>query len=372
MHEGRKLHFYAKKAYPQMSLKEAREWAVTTKAFAIENSIAAASELSLGYFLSLFREQQVSNGRKQNTIAKLDMRANKYLSPYLASDVRTFTAGSILDILRPIGQAGKLEAQAQTRELLSNVFLHSILHGVRETNPVTDLHKILPKRNVTHRASVTDVEGFRELLIAIHNKKSEAYLPVRKALELAPLVFLRPENIRFAEWSEINFKKSMWSIPGRKMKMKEPLEVPLSRQALEIFQEMKKVNGVHQYVFAMPFKESEYKPFSEVTLRGELIRLGYYGAHMRNVPANARFHSPHGFRATFRTIADEILRWSLPVIELQLGHVVKDANGNAYNRTTHLDERIPMMQIWADFCEILRTGTSTEIDEFILKVRKTI
>jgi integrase len=193
-----------------------------------------------------------------------------------------------------------------------------------------------------HRAAITDPKKVGELLRAIDSYQGSFI--VQCALRLAPLVFVRPGELRHAEWSEIDFESAMWSIPAGKMKMRHPHLVPLSRQALETLSELKKLTGRGRYVF--PSGRSFNRAMSDNAILAGLRRMGYDKDEMTG----------HGFRAMARTLLDEVLNVRPDYIEHQLAHAVTDPNGRAYNRTTHLSERIKMMQTWANYLDRLRIG----------------
>jgi integrase len=163
-------------------------------------------------------------------------------------------------------------------------------------------------------------------------------------MKLAPLLFVRPGELRRAEWEEIDLDAALWSIPAEKMKTKEPHIVPLPRQAVEIFTELQELTGASRYVF--PSVRSFARPISDNTVNAALRNLGYDRQTMTG----------HGFRAMARTILDEVLHVNPYVIEAQLAHKVPDPLGRAYNRTTHLSERQKMMQQWADYLDSLKAG----------------
>jgi integrase len=164
------------------------------------------------------------------------------------------------------------------------------------------------------------------------------------ALKLSPLVFVRPGELRTAEWPEIFLEAAEWRIPGSKMKMKVDHIVPLSTQAVEILRSLQPISGHGRYVF--PSIRTGERPMSENTINAALRGMGY----------STEVHTAHGFRATARTIMDEVLGERVDFIEHQLSHMVKDANGRAYNRTAHLPARREMMQRWADYLDKLRLG----------------
>jgi integrase len=167
---------------------------------------------------------------------------------------------------------------------------------------------------------------------------------VKCALQIAPLVFVRPGELRHAEWSEIDLEKAEWSISGTKMKMGEDHLVPLSSQVVEILTELKKLTGEGRFAFRTQISPDSC--IGEGTLVTALRTLGYDKTEM----------TTHGFRAMARTILDEVLQVRPDLIEHQLAHAVKDPNGRAYNRTKFLEQRRAMMQTWADYLDGLKEG----------------
>jgi integrase len=213
-----------------------------------------------------------------------------------------------------------------------------------ERDPTTGIAAQLQQRNEGHFAAITKPVEVGALIRAIHGYQGHPYC--RAALKLAPLVFVRPHMLRHAEWSEINLEAGEWRIPAEKMKMQNDHVVPLAWQAVGILREMHAVTGSRQYVF--PSIRHDGRPMSENTINAALRSLGYEGEVMTG----------HGFRAMARTLLDEELGERVDLIEHQLAHAVKDANGRAYNRTTHLAARREMMQRWADYLDKLRLGAN--------------
>ena len=164
------------------------------------------------------------------------------------------------------------------------------------------------------------------------------------ALKLSPLLFVRPGELRTAEWAEINLDEAEWRIPGQKMKMKVDHIVPLSTQAVAILNELRPITGHGKFVF--PSLRTGERPMSENTINAALRGMGY----------SKDIHTAHGFRAMARTLMDEVMGERVDLIEHQLSHSVKDTNGRAYNRTTHLPARKLMMQSWSDYLDKLRLG----------------
>jgi len=169
------------------------------------------------------------------------------------------------------------------------------------------------------------------------------------AIRLAPLFFCRPGELRALEWSEVNFDEARIEIPAERMKQKEPHIIPLATQAIEILEELHKLTGRSRYVF--PNARSFARPLSDNGLRIALRTMGYTKEQM----------TPHGFRAMARTLLDEVLGFPPDWIEHQLAHSVRDANGRAYNRTKHLENRRQMLQTWADYLDTLRLGVDNVV-----------
>jgi integrase len=169
-------------------------------------------------------------------------------------------------------------------------------------------------------------------------------LVVKTALQLSALLFQRPGEIRHMEWTEINWDEGRWEIPAEKMKMRVEHIVPLSTQALDLLRELQRLTGRGKYVF--PSARGASRPLSENGVRTALRTMGYTNDKM----------TPHGFRAMARTILDEILSIRVDWIEHQLAHAVRDTNGRAYNRTSHLKGRAEMMQLWADYLKELKNA----------------
>lgn len=184
---------------------------------------------------------------------------------------------------------------------------------------------------------MTDPKDIAGLLRAIDSY--EGAFATKCALRLAPLVFVRPGELRGAEWSEIDLDAGEWNIPAARMKLRQPHLVPLSRQAVEILRELHAVTGRGQYVF--PCSRSKKRPMSNNAVLAAIRRMGFEKGQMTG----------HGFRAMARTILDEVLQVRPDYIEHQLAHAVRDPNGRAYNRTAHKAERHKMMQLWADYLD---------------------
>jgi len=265
------------------------------------------------------------------------------LFPWIgARPIKDLKAPELLTTLRRIESRGTLETAHRVRGLMGQIFRYAVATGRAERDPAADLRGALPQPGEKHHAAITDPKEVAPLLRAIDGYTG--HFVVKCALRIAPLVFVRPGELRHAEWAEINLDEATWNIPGEKMKMKEPHLVPLCCQAVEILKDLHPLTGSGRYVF--PSARSLARPMSENAILAALRRMGYSKNEMTG----------HGFRAMARTILDEVLQVRIDFIEHQLAHAVKDPNGRAYNRTAHLSERRKMMQKWADYLDGLKVG----------------
>ncbi|NIR59969.1 MAG: site-specific integrase, partial [Gammaproteobacteria bacterium] len=242
----------------------------------------------------------------------------------------------LLAVLRRIEAAGHVETARRAKQHVSRIYRFAIAAGRATTNPAAGLEEALAARRATeHFAAIIEPARLGALLPAIDAFDGTA--PVRAALKLAPFVFVRPGELRRAEWAEIDLETTTWEIPAHKMKTGRPHVVPLAAQAVAILRELAPSTGAGRYVF--PGARTSKRPMSENTLAAGLRRLGYGTGEV----------TIHGLRATARTLLDEVLSYRADIIEHQLAHAVHDANGRAYNRTSFLAERTTMMQAWADY-----------------------
>jgi integrase len=248
----------------------------------------------------------------------------------------------ILAVLRRVESRGALETAHRIRTICGQVLRYAVATGRAKRDSAADLRGALPPAGGKHHAAMTDPKEVAELLRAIDGFKGTFH--VKCALQLAPLLFVRPGELRQMEWSEIDLAEAQWTIPAEKMKMKQSHIVPLAQQAVAILRELKPLTGTGRFVF--PCHRSPLRPMTNNAVNAALRRMGYASDEMTG----------HGFRAVARTILDEVLQVRVDFIEHQLAHAVRDPNGRAYNRTAHLSERKKMMQMWADYLDGLKTG----------------
>jgi integrase len=253
--------------------------------------------------------------------------------------------GEVISLLKEIGGLrGKVATAKKVKIYLSQIFRFALNNDWIDTIPTGDLKvsEILPKVKLGHHPAITVPKEVGALLRAIESLNGSC--TVKNAMRLAPLVFLRPGELRKAEWHEFDLDAGEWNIPAERMKMRVPHLVPLSTQAVEIMREMQPLTGKGRYVF--PNQRSASRPMTDAALGAALRRMGYEQGEV----------CAHGFRATARTNLEEVLRFRIDIIEHQLAHMVKDAHGRAYNRTSYLPDRRKMMQVWADYLDGLKAG----------------
>ena len=262
--------------------------------------------------------------------------------------ISTIGPRDVLAAVQKIEARGAIESAHRVKQLCGQVFRFAVATGLAERDVTVDLKGALASAPTSHFAAITEPHEVARLLKAIHGYAGHPYATA--ALKLSPLVFVRPGELRSAEWVEVDLATAVWRIPGHKMKMRNDHIVPLSMQAIAILRAVHLMTGHGKYIF--PSIRSSDRCMSENTINAALRSLGFGKDIM----------TAHGFRAMARTILDEVLEERVDFIEHQLAHAVKDANGRAYNRTAHLPARRVMMQRWADYLEGLRNGAEPAID----------
>jgi integrase len=266
-----------------------------------------------------------------------------YLFPYLGRrPISAITAQKLLGVLRRVEARGRNETAHRVPSLSGRILRFAVATGRAQHDVAADLKDALTPVASCNFASVTDPVKVGELLRAIDGYSGQPITAL--ALKLAPLVFVRPGELR-AEWSEFDLDNSEWRIPGTRMKMGGQHIVPLSRQAVAILRELQMFGGAGQYVF--PSLVTKGRPMSENTINAALRRLGYSGEDQTG----------HGFRSMASTLLNE-QGFPPDVIELQLAHVERNKVRAAYNKAKRLPERRKMMQEWADYLDRLRGRTT--------------
>lgn len=340
-------------AYPVIGLKDARDKRDKARKLldaGVDPSEqrkaekAAGGERAANSFEVVAREwfAKQSTQWAPNHAGKIIARLERDLIPWLgARPIAEITAPELLKVLRRIEDRGALETAHRAVQNCGQIFRYAIQTGRAERDPAADLRGALTPWKPVHFASITDPVKVGELLRAMDAVR--AGLIVKSALRLAPLLFVRPGELREAKWAEIDLDAAQWNIPAERMKMREPHLVPLSTQAVAILRDLHALTGTGPHVFP---GRTQRTAMSNNAVRLALRRMGYEKDQM----------SGHGFRAMARTILDEVLHVRPDYIEHQLAHAVRDPNGRAYNRTAHLPERRAMMQQWADYLDTLKAG----------------
>ncbi len=332
-------------SYPGTSLAEARERRDQLKRSLARNIDPALERrerklVSAGSmdnsFETLAREwfEKKSPGWVPKHSAKIIQRLERDIFPWIGRrPIKELSAPEILSVLQRIEKRGAIETARRALGDLSAIFRYSIAVGRTTVNPCPNLRDALTPASVSHLPAITDPKAIPDLMQSIDGYKGG--MVVRSALRLAPLLFVRPGELRSAKWAEIDLEAAEWRFVASKTR--QPHIVPLASQAVEILRELQPLTGRHAFVF--PSTRSPLRPMSENSVNAALRSLGIAQEVMCG----------HGFRAMARTVLEEHLKFPPHLIEAQLAHSVKDANGRAYNRTTHLEERRTMMQRWADF-----------------------
>lgn len=338
--------------YPSVGLKDAREQRDEAKKLLAKGidpgshrkaQKAAKSDRAANSFELVAREwfETHKNGWADNHADKIIRRLERDVFPWIGErPVAEITAPEILQTLRRIASRGVLETAHRASGNISQVMRYAIATNRANRDPVPDLKGALPPAQGTNFASITEPKKVAELLRAFDGFSGT--LVVRCALLLAPLLFVRPGELRKAEWENIDLDKGEWSYFVTKTKTEHL--VPLASQVIEILRELHPLTGRGRYVF--PGRDPQ-KPMSEAAINAALRRLGY---------DTKTEITGHGFRAMARTILAEELHQKPEVIEHQLAHAVPDSLGSAYNRTKFIKERKVMMQLWADYLGQLKTG----------------
>ena len=285
--------------------------------------------------------------------SRIISRLERDVFPWIGGKpVAAVTPSQLLSVVRRLEERGALETAHRALRNCGQVFRYAVATGRGRTDPTVVLRGALPPVKGGHFAAQTDPKAIGPLLRVLDGY--EGSLIVRCALRLAPLVFVRPGELRRAEWSDIDLKSAEWRFTVSKTDTQHL--VPLSRQAVEIMRELYPLTGQGRYVFPSARTSRGDRPMSENAVLAALRRMGVGKEEMTG----------HGFRAMARTLLDEVLGFRPDYIEHQLAHVVRDPLGRAYNRTAHLPQRREMMQAWADYLDQLKAGQKSDPTSAVL------
>ena len=348
---GGKEKLLALGAYPDVSLKQARERRDAARRLLADGVDPGAKKraeeaATADTFEAISREwfEKFSRNWAPGHSEKIIRRLELYLFPWIGSrPIAKIEAAEILSCLRRMESDGHLETAHRALQNCSRIFRYAVATGRATRDPAADLRGAVPPAAEKHLASYTDPKKIGELLRAIDSYDGSPV--VKCALRLAPLVFVRPGELRAAEWSEINFEACEWRIAASRMKMRQQHIVPLSTQAIAVLRDIQPITGEGRFVFPTP--RSNRRPLSDNALLSALRRMGFEKGEV----------TVHGFRSTASTLLNE-QGWNRDAIERQLAHGERDAVRAAYNYAQHLLERRKMMQSWADTLDSLREGAT--------------
>jgi len=350
-HEG-KRGTMALGVYPEVSLKEAREKRASARRL-LDKGINPSSykKLTRGVasisaavtFKAVAQEwlQKIeAEGRAPKTMQKLRWLLD-FAYPLIGNRaVSEVSAPELLMVLRTVEVRGRHESARRLRSTCGSVLRYAIATGRAQRDVSVDLHGALITPKVQHRAAIVEPRKLGALLRAIETYEGQPHIAI--ALRLAPHVFVRPGELRQAEWSEFDFKAKIWTIPASKMKMGRAHRVPLSRQVLALLADLRELHAGSRYLF--PSIRSNDRPISDNTINAALRRLGYGKEEVTG----------HGFRATASSLLNESRKWHPDAIERQLAHMESDDVRRAYLRGEHWAERVRMMQFWSDYLDRVR------------------
>lgn len=341
-------------AYPAITLAKAREKREQAKALLADGidpsrhkqEMKREAEIAASNTFRIIGDELVEKlrreGRKEITLAKKVWLLSFAYGDFGNRAITDISAADVLETLRRVESRGNHHSATRLRSTIGSVFRYAIATARAENDPTFALRGALTTPKVTHRAAITDEKALGGLLRAIEDYQGQP--TTKAALQLMALLFSRPGELRGAEWSEFDLEKAVWTIPASRMKMRRTHKMPLSTQALVILRELHRLTGKGRLVF--PSTRTVLRPISENTLNAALRRLGYTKDQATS----------HGFRATASTLLNECGLWNPDAIERQLAHVEANDVRRAYARGEHWDERVRMMQWWANHLDQLRLG----------------
>lgn len=327
--------------YPVVTLQKAREKRMEVKQLlaegidpaalkkaAKEEQISEVKDMFQSVALEWFEARTTDFSEKHR--GTVMYRLEKYIFPIIGKEhIDRMEAQDVLKVVLPIEKKGQNETARRLLQIIGQIYRYAVITGRARRNPVTDLHGAIRPRNVTHRAAITEPKRVGQLLRNIDDY--EGYFPIVCALKLAPLVFVRPTELRAAEWSELDFETNEWRIPATRMKMKQMHIVPLSRQAVKILKELYEFSGNGKLLF--PSIRTVTRPLADATVLNAIRRMGYSKDEM----------CTHGFRSLASTLLNE-LGYNRDWIERQLAHGERNDVRAAYNYAEYLPQRTKMMQ----------------------------
>jgi len=341
-------------SYPELSLEEARAMRLEARKLLTQDidplefrktNKALKKELLDNTFEMVAREwhHKFSTAGKwsSNHASDILRRLEKDIFPPIGNrPIAEIKPTELLEALERVASRGALDTAHRLRYHCGMIFRYAVVRDKAPRDITVELTGELPPVKNGNHAALVKPHEVKSLLIAIDEYQGSFI--VKLALQLLPLFFCRPGELRAAEWSEFDFDKAIWDVPAERMKMKKPHFVPLSNQAISLLKSLQPLTGTGKYVF--PSHRSPLRCMSDNAFNAALRRMGYTKEEM----------TAHGFRATADTMLQEQLKFPEKWIEIQLSHTTKAPNGTAYDRTSFLPERIKMMQKWADYLDSLK------------------
>lgn len=340
--------------YPDVSLKMARnrrDEARIMIAEGIDPSLekkrdAEAEKLGASNTFKSVADEYIAKSEKEGRAA-VTIKKTKWLLSLMEPDlgnraIADITPAELLVSLQKVESKGHLETARRMRSLSGRIFRYAVATARATSDPSSLLRGALIAPKVTHHAAILEPAAVGELMRAIDGFQGQPLTCL--ALKITPHVFVRPGELRRAEWQEFDFENAIWTISAEKMKMREPHVVPLSRQSVELLESAKALSSGQRYVFSSLYPGD--RPMSENTINAALRRIGYSGKEM----------TAHGFRSTASTLLNESGKWNPDAIERALAHKDGNTTRGAYHRGKYWSERVEMAQWWSDHLDTLRTG----------------
>ena len=333
--------------YPDLSLAKAREMRASAREALAEGKdpaevrrqqereVRARSEDTFRVISDEWLEKLEREGRSPSTLKKLRWLVDFALPRLGNRPITELTAPELLEVLRAIEVRGRYETANRLRSTFGTILRYAIATGRAQRDVSADLRGALITPKTNHFAAILEPKALGALLRAVDGHDGQP--TVRIALRMAPHVFVRPGELRSAEWAEFDFEAKVWTIPETKTKMRRPHKVPLSNEVITMLEELRPISGHSRYLF--PSVRSASRPITDNTLNAALRRLGYDKTEV----------TAHGFRATAATLLNEMGKWHPDAIERQLAHVESNDVRRAYARGEHWDERVKMMKFWSKF-----------------------
>ncbi|MGE0184033.1 MAG: tyrosine-type recombinase/integrase [Parvularculaceae bacterium] len=341
--------------YPLISLAEAREARDEAKRLLlkgvdpnVQRKEEKASKLPFRMLSEEYLEKLRREGRANQTMRKITWLMDIANSSIGDKPIREITAPMVLEALRILEDRGHYESARRMRSTIGAVFRFAMATARADTDPTIALRDALIRPQRISRAAITDPKEFGALLRAIDDFDGQP--TTRAGLQLLAILFPRPGELRLAEWREFDFEKAIWTVPAARMKMRRAHKSPLPRQAIAILRDLRAEIGEGRLAF--PGLRSLEMPMSDGAMNAALRRMGYPKDEV----------TPHGFRATAATLLNECGKWHPDAVERQLAHVDENEVRRAYTRGEHWEERIEMMQWWADYLDTIKTPERSRRD----------